>query len=252
MSIYHITNGNCLAQQLRQTDIHGNIIICRECLIEGNRTGDSLAEFWTARARYISEHYQSTTAQYFNETVAEFEKIIQLPEQYEVHLWFEDDLFCQTNMWFILALLMKQETKGKIYRVFPTVQNSIDHWKGFGPSDTEMLKQSLSKRVACTRQDVELGAALWTAYRNDDFKALSALSRAHSSAFQYLKEVCQAHIDRFPIDGSEGRPEKTVKELLVSFSQDFQTLFNEFSKRQGIYGFGDAQVKAMYDRLLNQ
>src|SRR5690606_28631822 len=123
-------------------------------------------------------------------------------EHVEIHLWFEDDLFCQANMWFILSLLATRKREATIFRVFPTVTNLGDHWKGFGLSNAEMLNQSLTHKVAFTEQDMALGNALWTAYKNHNFNELIALSHAHSPCFIFLEEVCQAHIDRSPSDDS--------------------------------------------------
>jgi hypothetical protein len=65
-----------------------------------------------------------------------------------------------------------------------------------------------------------------------------------------LDEVCQAHIDRFPEDQSSGRPERLVEELIQTHSTDFNKVFSEFSEREGIYGFGDLQLKTIYDKLM--
>jgi hypothetical protein len=70
-----------------------------------------------------------------------------------------------------------------------------------------------------------------------------------SNCFQYLEEVCKAHIGRFPFDGTDGRPEKVLKEIIASKTTHFLAVFAEFSLRLGIYGFGDLKVQAMYDQV---
>ena len=40
--------------------------------------------------------------------VTEFERIQNIPPNSAIYLWFEDDLFCQVNCWFALALLQDQ------------------------------------------------------------------------------------------------------------------------------------------------
>lgn len=247
---YHILNGDCLADQLKQTNIRGQFIVCGECLVDGNLTGATLSQFWKIRAQYIADTYNTTTDNYYNKCVIEFEKIINLPDSSEVCLWFENDLFCQTNMWFILSLLNKKQLN-KIFRVFPIIDNNTDLWKGFGISNAQMLEQAYNSKIQFTNEDIKLGDNLWNAYKFSDFKKLKELSRQQSHCFQHLDEVCQAHIDRFPTDNSVGRPDKTVKEIIENKSKDFQVVFSEFSNRQGIYGFGDLQVKNIYDRQIS-
>jgi len=45
MSTYHILNGDCLAEQLKQTKVNHDFIVCRECLIEGPLNAEKSDEF---------------------------------------------------------------------------------------------------------------------------------------------------------------------------------------------------------------
>jgi hypothetical protein len=83
--------------------------------------------------------YKVSTEDYLNKTVTEFEKLNHLPDHSEVCLWFENDLFCQANMWFVISILANQPTL-KIFRIFPVIENKADLWKGFGVAT--MLKCS--------------------------------------------------------------------------------------------------------------
>lgn len=249
MTTYHILNGDCLAEQLKQTSLRQEYIVCRECLIEGNLNANTISEFWAIRSKFIADTYKVSTEKYFNTTVKELEKLKKLPDNSEICLWFENDLFCQANMWFIISLLSIQPSL-QLFRIFPTIKNNADTWKGFGIADAEMLEQAYASKVQFTPKDIELGSNLWNAYKNNDFKNLKVLSKQRSNCFQYLEEVCQAHIDRFPADRQLGRPEKVLKEIIESQSKEFQEVFTAFSNREGIYGFGDLQLKRMYDKQM--
>lgn len=242
MAIFHVLNGDCLAEQLRETKINQDFIVCRECLIEGDVFANNLNEFWSIRAKFIAESYK----QYYEKAVEEFEKLTNLPENSEVCLWFENDLFCQTNMWFVLTLLSNR-TNVRLYRVFPVIENITETWKGFGKATPEKLEKAFASKVLFKNKDIELGIKLWNAYQKGDFKELKALSKQESNCFDYLEKVCQAHIDRFPLDSSLSRPEKVLKEIMKTHPSDFNSIFAEFSEQEGIYGFGDLQIK----RLLN-
>lgn len=247
MKKYHILNGDCLAEQLKATKINQDFIICRECLIDGNVSANDLSEFWKVRGEFISSTFGADD--YFQKVVEELTKVQHLPEGSEVCLWFENDLFCQTNMWFVLSLLSKQPNF-RLFRVFPVIENETDIWKGFGIATTETLEKSYESKVVFQAQDIELGENLWAAYQNQDFVKLKELSQQDSDCFQYLEEVCAAHNDRFPKDNSLGRPERVIKEIIETQMKDFQEVFAEFSAREGIYGFGDLQVKDIFERLI--
>ena len=65
-----------------------------------------------------------------------------------------------------------------------------------------------------------------------------------------MQEVVKAHIERFPKDGSKGRPEKVIEDIIKNVSTDFHKVFKEFCNRESIYGFGDTQVKVIYDKVM--
>ena len=53
---YHILNGDSLKDQFPEI-ISGEIIIARECLVDGNVKGNNLIEFFKTRAKFISNNY---------------------------------------------------------------------------------------------------------------------------------------------------------------------------------------------------
>ncbi|KIC94507.1 hypothetical protein, partial [Flavihumibacter solisilvae] len=59
-----------------------------------------------------------------------------------------------------------------------------------------------------------------------------------------------AHVDRFPKDGTKGRPEKVIEDIITHISTDFTEVFKEFWSRESIYGFGDSQLKSLYDKVM--
>ena len=91
---------------------------------------------------------------------------------------------------------------------------------------------------------------MWKAYKNGNLEALTNLSKHQSAAFPYLEEVVKAHVDRFPKDGTKGRPEKVIEDITKNISTDFHKVFEEFWNRESIYGFGDIQLKSLYDKVM--
>ena len=71
-----------------------------------------------------------------------------------------------------------------------------------------------------------------------------------SALYPFIKPAIQAHIERFPEDGSFGIPTQILVDILtVNPEASFGELFTEFCKQAPIYGFGDLQVKKLLDQL---
>jgi hypothetical protein len=247
--IYHILNGDALAYSFPDAKLGGDIIIVREALIAGDVSGNDLQDFWHARARYLG----LPEAAYHEKVVREFEKILHAPEPTEFNLWFEYDLFCQVNMWFVLSLLTRLPGKKTVYAVYTSYldKNDKQFWNGFGPANSRQLHVCFGDRILFSEADLELGQALWTAYQENNFEELIRLGKNQSFAFPYLQEVVKAHIDRFPKDGTKGRPEKVIEDIIQNVSTDFSNVFKEFWNRESIYGFGDTQLKSLYDKVMH-
>ncbi|NBA86817.1 DUF1835 domain-containing protein [Emticicia sp. CRIBPO] len=247
--IYHILNGDALAYQF---PLEGEVIVCRECLIDGDLSGADLPAFFKSRAAYISGTFEEREESYYEGVVPEFEKILRIAAGSEINLWFEDDLFCQANLWFVFSLIAAGPDDLKIYRVFPEIPEGENHWRGFGFPDVTLLHKAFAKRKRLTAEDLSQGRQLWGAYQSGDLETLKKLAAQASEGFNLLAEVVEAHAERFSADGGLGRPEKTVKKIMETRTSDFHHLFSYFFLEEGIYGFGDTQVKAIYDRLRAQ
>ncbi len=237
----HVLPGDSLAEAFRRTEIEGDAVVCRECLIDGSLGGELLWDFWKTRASYISTVYSEPEKDYYRKVVGEFLKLVR-GDADEIYLWFEYDLFCQVNMWFILSLLAKVPLRN-VFRVAPLVRESL--WKGFGDHTSGNLQTCFENRQRFTFDEIQLGVGLWHAYKSGDLNQLEKLSAQNSKCFPYLKEACSAEIDRKKND----RPQKTLKNILDRGKKDFTEIFTEFSAAEGVYGFGDLQVKLMLNQI---
>lgn len=245
----HVLNGDHLSSQLQEASYFQHQLVMREALLVGPVHGDTLREFWKTRTDFIKSSYGVTVEEYSQKTIREIERLQDIPEGTEICLWFEDDLFCQVNLWFILSLLADKPGL-RVFRLFPSEAPSENRWRGFADASPEELEQAYRTKVLFSNQGMNLGKSLWEAYRKQDWDALKNLSIRPSSCFRNLEEICQAQLDRFPTHQLLGRPEQLIQEILASGIKDFPSLFAEFSKRAGIYGFGDLQVKELFDYLV--
>jgi hypothetical protein len=239
----HILNGDALAGTFERSGIHGEVITCRECFIDGpvSRVADD--SFWSRRAEFIEDQFDAPPGEYAQRVKEQFQKITRLTSEDDVFLWFEHDLFCQTNMWFVISLL---NVAGVIhaYRVSPLPRLNTK-WQGFGNHTPEDLKASLQNRVEFSPGDFKLGDDLWEAYCQQDMARLTSLSGALSPCFPRLDEVCRAETER----RKSSRPKKTLQDILSKGYSEFNDIFMQFSQREGIYGFGDSQVRLMLKDL---
>lgn len=247
--IYNILNGDALAYSFPDAKIEGDVIVVRECLIEGDLSGDNLHDFWQSRAKYMGV----TETEYQSAVINEFEKIRAAPENSTFNLWFEYDLFCQVNMWFVLSIINSLPIKKKVFAVYTSYLDKANKqfWNGFGPANSDELKVCYADKIPLSEADINFGKNLWEAYKNGDLDELTNLSKHQSLAFPYLQEVVKAHVARFPKDGTKGRPEKVIEDITKNISTDFHIVFKEFWNRESIYGFGDTQLKHLYDKVMH-
>ena len=245
---YHILNGDALFAQFPES-IPGERIVCRECLVDGPVAAGDLASFFQVRARFIAAEYGDYSEKnYRKDSLSQFERILNLPAEAEVNLWFEDDLFCQVNFWFVCRLLVSKPHTGCVYLIRPPEHTQY----GFGALDSEQLVDAFSQKIEIT-DDLDGIANLWSAYQDGDTMQLSALGSELKERFPFVGEAVDAHLDRLPVEGRAGRPERVLREIIDELgADDFGKVFRRFCERESIYGFGDLQVKRMFDKLVQR
>ncbi|MCF0054316.1 DUF1835 domain-containing protein [Dyadobacter sp. CY356] len=242
---FHILNGDALLDNFPAELLTGEIIIARECLVDGPVNGETPEAFWETRAGFIQETYGEEKEVYFEEVVTEFEKIKAIPANSEVNFWFEDDLFCQANLWFCASLLLPVAHTLKSYIIKPPLIGQEPDWRGFGPMDRHALADAYLNKQELSLADLSLLANLWDAYKNDNREKFAELAMMKSENFRFLSQVIQAQLDR-----KAHRPEMVLKQIMQEKeTTDFKTIFKEFGKREGIYGFGDWQVEKLLEKI---
>ncbi len=244
---YHILNGDSLKEQFPE-GLEGEIIITRECLVDGDVSGSHLDELFRTRAQFISNNYDGYSEEdYYNQTVSEFKKIAAIPADADINLWFEDDLFCQVNLWFTLSLLKQHHKNNPIFLIRPQEHNLY----GFGALNTSELLTVYKNRSLLT--DADQLAKLWTYYQHGQRDHLLNTAEALEAKYPFILAAVKAHLERMPIGGGLGRPQQTLIQILKELeTEEFGPVFKEFGQRESIYGFGDLQVKRMLDEIINK
>lgn len=239
--IYHVLPGDAVVDTFREANIEGEVIICRDALIEGPVNAESPEALWSMRERYFTETYPEIEGDYRTKVAEELAKLRNLRSAAEVNLWFENELFCQVNMWFCMSLV--GDTNADVYRVLPAVKDEADKWKGFGLLTQDELNRCYSERIAITSVDLQFGTRLWDAFRTGDNARLARLCEQDTATFPYLSEVCDAAI------AMDDRPREILKEITSNGEQAFSEIFSEFAARAGVYGYGDTQVRRLLGEI---
>lgn len=243
---YHILNGDALKTQFPK-NIQGEILVTRECLVDGNVSGDNLSEFFKIRAQFISNNYKGFKEQdYFEKTVPEFQKIQNIPDNVDINLWFEDDLFCQVNFWFIANLISSPLKSTRVFLVRPAIHDQY----GFGGLSELELINAYKQKTQITELDKI--AMLWKFYKINDIEKLVNQANELVQKYPFILKAVEAHVDSIPDEISPGRPKQALIEIMNDLGTDsFGAVFKEFNKRENIYGFGDLQVKRLLDEINN-
>ena len=244
---YHILNGDALNDKF-PSEIMGTVIVARECLVEGNVIGINTEEFYANRIKFLNEQYgDCSPEEYFRKTITEFHKISEIPNKAIINLWFEDDLFCQVNCWYILWLLNQTEKEYSIFLIRPRIFNQY----GFGGLTKSELISIYEKKILLT-QPTEM-ANLWKYYQSDETEKLLRIAQKFGSIYPFILSAVLAHIDRIPSGENLGRPKESIIRIIKDLkTEEFGPVFKEFSKRESIYGFGDLQVKRILDEVLRK
>ncbi len=226
MSTFHILNGDCLAEKFPK-NLEGESIIWREALIDGSVSDN---KFFENRKKFINENYDSES-NYDELVVKEFQKIQNIPEDSDVFFWFEDDLFCQVNFWFLISSL--NLNKKKIFRVFPKNKE-----KGFAESDENDLLELFDSAKEINDTERKLISNLWI-----DFQQNNLSKGSSSEIVRNLEELITANENRF-----NRTLENQIKDIQKT-AESFEEVFKIFNQKYPVYGFGDLQLKRCIEQF---
>jgi len=251
-NMLHIHNGDSSAGTARNANIPGEHFAWREALVCGPARGDlDETDFLETRAHHLSSAYAIELEDVQSDQREQYQALEAFRDHHEVVLWFEHDLFCQVHLIYLLNWFAQRElgeTKLSLICIgeFPGVPS----FAGLGQLNEKQLASLLPERLNVTATQLELGVRAWQAYSSSDVSALISLCASDTSALPFLHRAIVNHLQRFPWTRTGiGRVERTALQLAAGGHNDFKDLFLEFSRREGEYGFGDAQVYLVLRRM---
>jgi hypothetical protein len=93
-------------------------------------------------------------------------------------------------------------------------------------------------------------ANLWIYYQKENFELLLKEAKELNTSMPFIFDAVEAHIARKPTEDHPGRPIQALLDITRELdTKEFEPIFKEFSKREKIYGFGDLQVRRMFDLI---
>lgn len=238
---FHILNGDSLAEQFPK-EIPGEKIMFRECLIDGPVYAHTEEEFWKIRKAFIEKHYGEKD--YISFSKAEILRITQIPRGAKVYLWFEEDLFCQLNLWKAITLL--PDSLEEAHLVLPG--NSSPY--SFAHLTSKQLLDQLNQATVLDSSDFEAFGKLWAYFQKEEPDQALEISESLPEKFSFLVPAIQAWKAMIPSKDSAGLPFETLKEIQAAHPDwGFGKTFQEFQRRLPIYGFGDLQVHRFWEGI---
>jgi hypothetical protein len=243
--IYHILNGDALLTQF-PPQIDGERIVFRECLIDGPVQANEGREFWQLREEFILQSYPEALADdYQTKTYAEILKIQSIPAESQIYCWFEEDLFCQVNLWFLFNYLKSHP--GDVHLVLPHSESPF-HFSAMKERDLIETYTTRSKKLSQAERAVL--ADLWLHFQNNDVFEAIQIAQIFAERFPFLRPAAELWRDMVAIGDFPGKPKATLLEIHQEIGPaPFADIFGQFQKRLPEYGLGDLQVLRMCREL---
>ena len=227
----HLLNGDATLALFPST-LPGHRIVWRDIMVEGPAVDDG-----AARAAWLAPRLGVTPAEYEQRWREGQAALALAAADEEVVLWFEQDLFCAVNLWFIVARLPPATP---LWLVFPPLD---DGFAGLGTLTGCALVELFASRRRLDHDARAAATALWRAYASPDPTGLTPTP----AALAFADEAIHLHVGRFPslTQGLDEIETATLK-ALASGRQAFGDLFRAVTQAPALrrYGMGDVQYAA--------
>ena len=242
--VIHILNGDALGDQFPK-DLPGETLVFRECLIEGPKKIVEFETFFTSRAAYLSDTYDPKIKERYSlELSIPLMRLVTDIIPSEVVLWFEEDLFCQANFWFVCHFLLSSGFSGKVSWAKPSGTARYN----FGLLSKESLMVVFKERLLIDLREI---APLWQAYSVSDSDELIRLVEGITDLNEYIIPAALAYHDMNTSTIEQSRPYLSLLEITRALkTTHFGKVFMEFCQKEAVYGFGDLQVKRIFDKAV--
>jgi hypothetical protein len=229
--VLHLLNGDATLAVFPAT-LPGRRAVWRDIMVEGPAVDDG-----AARAAWLAPRLGVPPDEYERRWAEGQDTLARAAADDEVILWFEQDLFCAINLWFVVARLPPTTS---LSLVFPPL---TERSSGLGTLTESALTDLFESRQPFDRDARAEAAALWRAYAASDPTALAETP----TALAFAGEAVRLHLGRFPSSahGLDEIEAATVR-ALVHGPRAFGDLFRAVTHAppHRWHGMGDVQYAA--------
>jgi len=227
--VLHVLNGDATAAVFPST-LPGERAVWGDILMEGPAATDT-----ETRAAWLATRLGVGIDDYARRWREGQSMLAHAKEHDEVVLWFEQDLFCATNLWFVLDRL----EAARVSLVFPPLSAGA----GLGALTPDTFEPLFERRRALTAADIADARALWRAYA-----ALEPLSLTRlQPTLPFAPAAVGLHCARFPsvVDGLDDVEHATLDALDDPLA--FGALFRRVTRSAELseLALGDVQFAAI-------
>jgi hypothetical protein len=222
----HITNGDSAGDTLKQAGLDGTVATHADVLHEGPvPAGLSDERLREVRSRFYAQRGYCTFDE-ANESLSDWDAVLdRAPEQDEVVLWFEHDLFDQ----LILIKLLDRFSRHPVPALmlicidrFP----GVEPFYGLGQLTAEQLASLFPYREHVTSAQLHLGTRAWRAFRSSNPEDIEALLHEDTSALPFLAHALKRHLEEFPsADNGLTRTERQTLRVAAATPSTVAELF---------------------------
>jgi hypothetical protein len=225
--VLHLLNGDATLAVFPST-LPGDRAVWRDIMVEGPPVDDGpvRAGWLAARLGVSSDEYERGWH--------EGQALLARAGRDELVLWFEQDLFCAVNLWFIVARLPPTTP---LWLIFPPLGDSF---AGLGASTPAELAGLFETRRRLDGDAWSEAGRLWQAYATSDPTGLAGRRRA----LVFADEAVRLHLGRFPsVSNGLNEIETATLDALVKGPQRFGDLFRTVTHAPAHrrHGMGDVQ-----------
>jgi hypothetical protein len=234
--VLHLLNGDATFAVF-PSSLPGDRAVWRDIMVEGPAVDDG-----AARAAWLAPRLGLTTAEYQRGWEEGQATLARAAGTDEVILWFEQDLFCAINLWFVITRLPDTTPMSLI---FPAL---TDAFAGLGTLRAAELAALFEQRRAVTPAARAEARALWRAYAGPDPDALAHIA----PTLDFARDAVRLHLGRFPstthgLDEIETATLETLARGPHAFTELFRAVTHTPPHRR--HGIGDVQYAAALREL---
>jgi len=229
--VLHLLNGDATLAVFPST-LPGPRIVWRDIMVEGPAVDDG-----AVRAGWLAPRLGVTPNEYERRWRKGLAELARATADDEVVLWFEQDLFCAVNLWFVIARLPPATP---LWLVFPPLG---DTFRGLGTLTSSQLAELFESRRPLDREARAEAGALWGAYAASDPRPLAETR----SALAFGDDAIRLHLGRFPsiaqgLDEIEAATLRTLRPGARAFADLFRAVTHTPPLHR--HGMGDVQYAA--------